>query len=413
MIMNRRPPVYVFDTGARAVVLALALLLAVPAVGSFFADEFARSAWENRPLAEAPYPFGPVRNLGFTAALDQYLNDHFGFALEINRLYRQLLYYAFRDSPSPDLTVGTDGFLFLTGASTGRPYEVLEALCVGGQTAAIVPKAIANWQSTFTYFDRKGYRTVLAIIPPKPVVYPEKLPASVPRRYREACAQYRPETSLPGALERAFEGTGHVVVYPFAEFKAHRYEGNFYPRENFHSNGESANLTARLVLAQMGISVDESFTRAALVEESSRDLQELLGFERTVHAKLYSYATYGVVSHFRSPELTQRFYHRARAFGTYTAAHPVTTRTALVIGNSFVTNLARDLAPAFRSLVWVQTNDLQDQEGEAFFSEFVDAIHPDDIIFVLHDTGLINLAYQDWPTKLLSAKGQGHDPVTR
>ena len=56
------------------------------------------------------------------------------------------------------------------------------------------------------------------------------------------------------------------------------------------------------------------------------------------------------------------------------------------MGHSFGRVLAKHLAPAYRSTVWINVNDLQPEERDRFFAELVPRIDPDDLLFVLNDT---------------------------
>jgi hypothetical protein len=62
---------------------------------------------------------------------------------------------------------------------------------------------------------------------------------------------------------------------------------------------------------------------------------------------------------------------------------------------------AHVLAPGYRELVWVVINLLAENEGTRFFGQRVDEIRPDDLIFVSHDTGLVNKTFRRWPVKIL------------
>lgn len=402
---GRSRSAYIFDGGARLLVIAFALLLAIPAGGLFFADDRERSRWENRPLAQLPAPLGPARGDDLFAGLDLYLADHFGFALQLNSLHRRLLFYVFRDSPSQALTVGRDGFVFVTsGGMVPAPFSNLESLCIQGQDPNVAKRAIRTWTQFLDHYRAMGIRAALAIIPPKPVIYPEMLPISVPRRYRQACSRYSSATSVAGALLSWARSSDHLVIYPFEEFRARRYEGNFYPRENFHYQGESAHTAGREILKRLGISVNPEYERGTTGTTVTTDIWNLVGFERSITTKLYDYAHFAPRDMIGAPDYILRYYAKARVFGTIETRKPMSERKALVIGNSFTRPTAVHLAPGYRSLVWIQMNDLEESEGERFFNELIARVAPDDLIFVHHDTAIVSRAGGgNWPARFLNA----------
>jgi hypothetical protein len=394
---------YVYDIGARLLTVAFSLFLAIPAVGSLFADDAARSRWENRPLAERPTPFDSDEDAEFFPALDRFLNDHFGFALTLNRWHRQLLFYFFKDSPSRDISLGKDGYVFVTSFQSA-PFSTLDRLCVRGMDANVAKTAAAAWVQILDHFSGMHDNVALIIVPSKPTLYPEKLTLSVPRRYREACAQYASAQSISGSIARAAQANGNRVIYPYEEFLRQKYDGNFYPRENFHYTGASAHWVGREVLQQLGIAVSDEFEEKVQGMFRTYDLMNLLGFTRQIQAISYPYTAFALKKKWGNPSFVLDYYKRAQAsqFVTINSGNPLSSRTALSVGNSFSQNTADNLAPGYRSLINVQINDLKKEEFVPFFTELVPRVAANDLIFVFNESVAPNAALS-WAAELRRA----------
>jgi hypothetical protein len=395
---TRKARSYPYDAGARVLTVAFSLLLAIPAMVSWFTDHAARSRWENRPLVELPAPFAARKDTRFFDELDQYLNDHFGFALELNRLHRKLLFYVFRDSPSPDVSLGKDGYVFVTSFKS-EPFSVLETLCVHGMDAQVAAVSADAWAQILQHFARTHEHVALLIVPSKPTLYPEKFTLAVPRRYRERCAQYEQENSVSEAIVRSAQEGGSIAIYPYKEFLQQKYNGNFYPRENFHYAGKSAHWLGREALNRLGIAVNADYEENVLGATVTHDIMNLLGFTRALEFTAYPYTAFQLRRQPRTPEYIRDYFERAQQFGVITSDNPLSQRTALVIGNSFTTFTADHLAPGYRSLIYIMTNDLRQEEYVRFFTELVPRIGADDLIFVYNDNGA-QFVSQMWLSEL-------------
>ncbi len=397
----RRARSYPYDIGARVLTVAFSLLLAIPAMVSWLTDHAARSRWENRPLVEFPAPFAGEKDTRFFDELDRYLNDHFGFALELNRLHRKLLFYVFRDSPSPDVSLGKDGYVFVTSFKS-QPFSVLETLCVRGMDSEVAAISADAWTQILQHFARAHEHVALLIVPSKPTLYPEKLTLAVPRRYRERCAQYEQDNSVSEAIVRSAQDIGLIAIYPYKEFLRQKYDGNFYPRENFHYTGKSAHWLGREALNRLGIAVNRDYEQNVLGTTITYDIMNLLGFTRELELTTYPYAAFRLRTEPGTPVHIRDYFERAQQFGVITSENPLSDRTALVIGNSFTTFTADHLAPGYRSLTYIMINDLRKEEYVRFFTELIPRIGADDLIFVYNDNGASFVA-QSWLSELRGA----------
>jgi hypothetical protein len=371
---------------AGGLLLAMALFLGLPAMTMLGTNDAKRARWENRSLAPFPGPGSQAsEGSGFFAALDDWLDDHFGLALPLNRLHRRILFYVFRDPPSPQLSLGSGGFVYLNSHDARHPHAAFEGLCDTASVSREYDSLAQSWMHVLRHFQRAGHNTVLGIAPTKPVVYPERLPRSVPKPIRAACLSYTqvPPPALRLAADAAQSKLS--VIYPLDAFIAHRENGNFYPKESFHFSGQSAQLFAQSLLHEVGIATLAIDTAPRYDGRITADLQEIFGFKRRIRATQIDYSAFGIQVAYRQPDFIRSCYKRVMYFGTYDASSPITERTALILSDSFGGFAASQLAPAYRKLTWINVTQLQPDERDAFLGDCLSRLSAQDIFFVFHD----------------------------
>lgn len=376
-----------FTTGSRRGLVLIAILLLVPAVASFFSNHEARSRWEKRSLTswqsvmEAP----SIRQT--FARLDDYLDDHMGFALTLNRWYRKMQFYWFSDSPVANVDVAAEGFLFFNSHSTKRPHSLMGALC------RTRPRLAERFSQEFTAladaFQADGVRSVLAIVPSKVMLYPERLPATVPQETRQNCISIDPLSTVPATAVAELSSQGYEAFYPILEMKALRDEEAFYPPANFHASSKINHVFARKLLGHIGIDPGEKYSAGARLRTVRGDLTTM-GFAYTVEAWRYPYAAYQISRDREWAGWVLEHYARARDYALYGAASPASERRALLLSNSFGAFFAPHLAPGFREVLHVNLNHLQEHEAAGFLSAVVEKFRPTDLIYLVQDSGIPN-----------------------
>lgn len=372
--------------GATILIVAAAVFLGLPSIRGLVEDTKKRELIENRALA--PFPSLEIPSLftgSFFSQLDLYLSDHFGYSRKLHRFHQSIVYFVFRDDPVPNLTLGRDGFVFLNSHSRDTPYSAFESLCVRGGNAGDLPSVEQHWPGVLEELRRRGIRATLAVIPSKPGIYPEMLPRRVPESIRQACREYGGTDNSMVRLRREGARRGLAIYYPFEEFSAARYSGNFYPKENFHWAGESIHLFMLGLFDALAISPTEAYSADPRTTEIKAELSRILGVRITATIRDFDYSDFDVTERAREPAYIRQWYSRALDFREASAGNPMTSRTALLIGNSFGAFAVKHLAPAYRKVVQVNVNDVLPDEGAVFFEEIVRRVAPDDLIFMFHD----------------------------
>lgn len=371
--------------GPKLMIVLLALGLFLPAFAGFFTNHKARQNWEKRELAALPNVLQASSSKVFFTELEAFIDDHMGFATPLNQAYRKLQFYVFGDSPVANVSVGDEGFVFLNSHSVSRPHTAISKLCL--RNASQISKTAKAMDTFASIIDRQGATMTYAVVPSKPLLYPDRLPYTTPARFREACLSIDPLQSAAGQLRERAQGADYRVYFPFSELAAMRDEPAFYPPENFHSASRINHEFARGLLHELDIDVGRAYSKDAYLGVIRADM-DLLGFRRDADAWIYPYADYETVFSHREPSWVVRHYPRARDFGTFVSANPASTRSALLLSNSFGKYVAPHLAPGFKSLHHINLNALRKTEAEAFLRQVLAQIQPDDVIYLVHDGGI-------------------------
>lgn len=383
---------YIVDPGASVLLLIMAVLLSIPALFGPFTDHATRAQWERRPLADFPALLQQdSTEQSFFSQLNAFLNDRTGFILEFNRAYRRWVYYGFGDDPQATITAGFDGFLFIHTPDSEHPYDGFNNTCIRPTDASQITETLPKWKGLLDHYTSQGFRTGLVIAPNKKTLYPEKLPASVPKIYRDACASFTQQLNIPSELLKAGELEGRAIVYPFEDFVQKKNQGNFYPKENFHWQGRSAHVAAKQWAVKLGIRLPDSYSEHWKEIDHRAETSGLLGFDLEVRQMVPDYSSFGISEEQGTTSgMIKYFKGKWKPTGQFVTQIPVTQRTALVIGNSYTSFLVPHLAPMYRELTWAMTNTWSQQETAEYVPQIVELIEPDDLIFVTHDGGTIN-----------------------
>lgn len=377
-----------FDSASRKWLLILLVIFSIPAVASFFTDHNERSEWEKRKLATLPTLENPSEVNQYFSEMDSYINDHIGFALDFNKIYRQMVYYVFQDSPVENISYGKNGFTYLNSHTTKHINSSFNMICKKGRKFHQIPNIKQSLTSIHQHFKQRGYPVSFGIAVTKVALYPENLPDSTPPSLVKACQKYIQSDNLLTRLHD--KSTDEMVFhYPQKELLTLKHDPYFYPKENFHWNGMSAHYFSKGLLSRMGIAVDGGSYDKKYMTTVNSDLSQL-GFIRRAKAWRYPYSDYGIKTTRKSPELVKQYYRNARDYTEFETDAPLTNETALVLSNSFGAYTAPHLAPAFKKLYHINISQVREEEEESIYGELIDRLNPDKIIFIFHDDAMIN-----------------------
>ena len=366
------------------------LILSIPGVSGLFEDSKEREQWERRELAGFPIIsdlyLRPVKYFG---ALDLYLNDHFGLARFLNKLNRKGLFYAFNTTPSKNISIGRDGFIYLNSHSKKDKNMVFKYYCNERQyDEAYFVNTASSIKVVEENFTRRGYRFFFGLAPSKPVIYPYNLPESVPKKLKDACSNASQSDFGTVKMIVGLQETGSKIYYPYSLFQGRQHEKYFYPKENFHWKGKSAHLFAGGLLRSLGIQVTKNYHDGAFLKEDQSDLSNFLGFSLPVKVWSYPYNDFGVKHMPVLPGPTEKYYERVNDYSYYRTNSPLSDRKAIILSDSFGYNAVSHLAPGYTEVLHINISNLQEPEKRSFYVDYIDNYKPDDVIFLFHDAGI-------------------------
>lgn len=376
-----------FELAASFVLTLAGLVLAVPGAMAFLADDAALSARHNRQISPAP------ETSELAQAPEAYFNgvrswfkDRVGGGLEAAELYHRTQYFVFKDAGSSQIVRNGD-FVFLSAPSGGgAPFSKLMETCRSPEEWETLRHRLSDeWLSIREAIETAGYKANLLIAPSKPVLYYDRLPLSVPGDVRSACEAAN-QSDAP--LAQLVEEDPFRIVYPIADYAALRDEPNFYPPQNFHSDGRSAYTGAEAMLRL----VDPEHARELPLFRSVRrrsDIWTVFGFEREGDFSDPQFETQTV-------EPLQNAYGRLKAqlpdvqegAAYWNGASP-NPEKVLVLSDSFGVFFAPHLARGFRELHHLSTNGLNQEDLQTLFHEIVPSEKYDRVILLYNDGNVV------------------------
>jgi alginate O-acetyltransferase complex protein AlgJ len=161
----------------------LGIFACAPALGYWLDLDATPRVSENRAVAAPPgWPRSREAWLAFPRSFDAWVDDHFGFRNRLLRWSQLLKVRWFRVSPTPNVILGKQGWLFLGGDVYERGFRVVE------EHRGLDPYSPADLAAAHRIFRERalwsathGMRYLVVFMPNKETIYPELLPAHLTR----------------------------------------------------------------------------------------------------------------------------------------------------------------------------------------------------------------------------------------
>jgi hypothetical protein len=259
----------------KALIVALALLLMLPVLFIFAQNEQELSRARNKTLARWPgiqvLVSEPER---YFRSAKRRINDRVGLGITAAGLVRWVKMYAFRDDPTLHLTLSGDHlFLNAWAPDPDIRFLIFRETCRPSDDAAVA-KLVRKGEAIEAYFRKYGADTAFIVVPTTPVLYADKLPATVPSHIRRKClAALRGDSLIKDFAAQKADN----VIYPLQDFIARRDVNSFYPARSFHFQGESIWLVARRYFERLGVK-PSAVPKATRLVEAKSELSRQLGF---------------------------------------------------------------------------------------------------------------------------------------
>ena len=345
----------VASTRARFAIAVCCLFLLVPILGIPLQDEPTLEQLHYHTLSKWPDSrslFGsPVQYFGQARS---WLADRAYPIIAISLLSNKVLYFVFRTSPQPRITLGKDGFLFVNGHSDDTVNESFDNLCIKAHSRLATEHLQRSFASLAKFAQDSGIAVDVVIVPTTPTLYGDYLPPSVPLNYLSACRQ---RSTGDSPLLRIPKQAGMNFAYPFLQMQAARNDEAFYPKGNFHASGMSLKVVRDAYLSVLGAQgkVDDQLSRGVAPSEILAGYgiiaQFPIYFVHNEHVKHDLDRQAALVK-----EIGDLYPHPGFAANYYSNSSPVIPDSVLMVSDSFGDRASEVFAGAFKSTFQVASS---------------------------------------------------------
>lgn len=357
------------NCSARLWATLLACCLCVPALGVAVQNEAELQRFHTRRLTPFPtrqtFLEDPVK---YFTAMRRWLGDRAFPIVQATQLEKRVVYRVFRGAPEPRITLGKDRHVFVNAGDNTELFALLGATCLDAHrsgNARALQKALSRAAAIGR---RRQLRVDVVVVPTAGSLYGDKLPDSVPSRYRKACQE---RTAGKSALLDVKAPPGVVYVYPLREMLAQRTDEAFFPRGNWHPTGLSLKVARDTYLAAAGAPPPrtESLQRG----EAPGELLLDYGIEQPepvyfmINPELEEQQA--VATELRAA-LAPMFKGNRLDVRAFASSDPVLDEAVLMLSDSFGDRASEAFAPAFRRLIQVNTNYLMGDRATAVLDLF-------------------------------------------
>ncbi len=260
------------------IVLIFCAAIFIPLLVALFEQDEKTSTAENRNLANAPKQPASINEFkNFPPVFDLYYSDHFGLRDWFLKYYK-LVKYSIGDTPSNDVVIGKNGWLFLGSIEKGYkkysdPVGDVRNANLFSQKDLI--KFSTHIKSLKSLLNNKGIEYVLVIVPNKHTVYFEQLPDYISKINKQSAADQ--------LVEHLKKHTDVSVIDLRAPLIAEKEKHQLYFKIDTHWNHFAANIAQYEIIKRIEslfpgkIQAEKTRLSSGVVEGG--DLEYLLGVD--------------------------------------------------------------------------------------------------------------------------------------
>ena len=251
-------------------------------------DDQELSEIEKRSLQSLPkLPVNTQEFVSFPKNFDDYYQDHFGLREKLTKQYRSLK-YTIGDSPSPDVTIGKDGFLFLGTVKTGY-NNFLDPMGdyrgINKYSPEDISLLVKHMNDLNNWLAQKGIKYVLVIAPNKETIYPEMLPNYIQKVNKESS-----HDQIVAALKKL---NNFLIIDLRETLIAAKEKGSVYYKTDTHWNYYGANTAQGYIISKINQSTENNIPVMQADIKSSEwdggDLADIIGVKPLKDQQDYPY----------------------------------------------------------------------------------------------------------------------------
>jgi hypothetical protein len=284
----------------------------------------------------------------------QWLGDRVYPIIPVSNFYKRLLFYVLATPPQHTIIMGADGLIFLSGVDNDHLNSIFEGVCVDTANPETADAFARSLSSLASYSVEQALPIDVIVVPTLETLYGDRLPPSVPSKYRSACAERAAGNSLLAGMHAP---PPVHYVFPFASMHAARDDPAFFPKGNWHPDGLSLKVVRDAYLRSLGVELprNEVLIRTEAPSEllKTSNIHWPLPVYRITNADVINdeetnAALQAAIGNLFPPPRPNTHAFRNRQAGS--------TETVLLLSDSFGDLAAPVLASGFHRLVHVNTN---------------------------------------------------------
>lgn len=375
---------------ARLLTCLVAALLLIPVAGLRLQDEARLVRFHNRTLHAAPPAAQFLRDpVAFFREGKRWLADRAYPIVQASMLQKKIRFHLLHTPPQRRITLGRDGFVFVNGQGEDSVNGLLRNTCIDAHSDALAARLSESLPAIARFARGRGLQVDIVVMPTSMTLYADRLPDSVPARYRDACL-LRFHGQSP--LSRITPPPGVSFLFAFQPMKAASGDEAFFPKGNWHASGMSLKVVrdAYLSARRVGRSVDDRLEHGVAPSE-------ILGAYGIVwNVPMYAVRNPNVQADTRRNALfhatiRDRFASGRPTTHAYVNAAPVLDESVLMLSDSYGELASAVFAGAFRDVVQVTVTDLDQPQVAEVVDRTAAAFGIDRLILLVQEGGVHSL----------------------
>ncbi len=346
------PPAASLSGWARAVLVAVGLVLLVPVVAMRGQTDDQLEAFHNRVLTQWPRrdSFWPNPSAYFST-VNAWLADRAYPIIAVTYLKNDFLYFGLNTAPMPHITIARDRFVFLNGNDDTSVNDMIEGTCLGLSNPSEMARLQAAVDEIADYGRHHADEIDVVLVPTIPTLYGDRLPRSIPSADRAACSKLSRGDS---PLAQIASPRGTRFSYSFSAMHDHRDDRAFFPIGNFHPGGWSVKVARDAFLHDIGAAAPTGET----VELTTGPSELLLDHGVVAPFPVYKVSASGITVDGKLEAAvradTVRFYDNPLdSLHAYRNPRATDPESLLMISDSFGEGAGLSYAAAFQQVVQI------------------------------------------------------------
>ena len=333
-------------------VAAMGLFLWLPLLGQSFGPEVKISEMEQRLLAPKPSPTWEWRTwLEVPNQTDRWFNDHLGFRSTAIHHFARGMIGLFKKSPSDQLILGQEGWLFFGDRNAVDHYQGV---------APLSSAELSEWQHVLEErreaLAERDIPFLLVLVPDKHLIYAEHMPENLPR-----ASEVHPLDQLVQHMAKHSD----VEILDLRDpLEAAKEDRRIYQKTDSHWNDEGAYSAYQAILERAGKLLPQLEEHSPAAVRRDVKTEPGLGLARIV-GMAYEFPEENFIVEPLSPRARIARHHRARYHQRVERLQPIAHGVegseyprAVMFRDSFGNELIPYLSEHFERILFVWERDV-------------------------------------------------------